>query len=336
MSHILDPLTIHSLRLSNRLVLPPMATAKASPEGRVTQAVLDWYAQKCPGLGLVIAEHAFVLPEGRAGLGQLSVASDETLDGLGRLGRVIHEAGSACALQISHAGSRTSPAISGSRPRAPSAVAHPASASGDVPQELDRMGMATILEAFTSGARRAKVAGFDAVELHAAHGYLLDQFLSPLTNRRTDLYGGSLVGRILFLEEVVRAVRRAVGPGYPIFVRLGVADFLEGGLSAEEGVEAAARLVAAGTDLIDVSGGFGYALKAPEGYSGQGFLSPLSRAVKAAVKVPVILTGGVTEAEAAAALLEAGAADLIGVGRAIAADSRWARKALEAQRQRPR
>jgi len=336
MSHILDPLSIHSLRLSNRLVLPPMATAKASPEGRVTQGLVDWYVQKCQGLGLVITEHAFVLPEGRAGLGQLSAAGDENLEGLGRIARAIHDGGSACALQLSHAGSRTSQAISGAKPRAPSALANPYLSSGDLPRELDRMGMALVLDAFTAGATRAKAAGFDAVELHAAHGYLLDQFLSPLTNRRTDLYGGSLVGRVLFLQEIARALRKALGPGYPIFVRLGAADFVEGGLSIEDGAEAAALLVEAGADLIDVSGGFGYALKAPSGYSGQGFLSPLSRAVKARVKVPVLLTGGITEAEAAEALLVEGAADLIGVGRAIAADSRWARRALEGQRQRPR
>lgn len=336
MSHLFSPLSIHSLRLSNRLVLPPMATAKASPEGRVTQALLDWYASKCQGLGLVITEHAYVSAEGKAGLGQLSVADDEAVDGLGRLARLIHDEGSACAFQLSHAGSRTSPAITGHKPVAPSALAHPRSAAGDIPRELDRMGMATILEAFTAGARRAKAAGFDAVEIHAAHGYLLNQFLSPLTNRRTDIYGNSALGRILLLQEILRAIRKATGPGYPIFVRLGVADFIEGGLGVEEGARAGAFLVEAGADLIDVSGGLGYALKAPEGYSGQGFLSPLSVAVKAKVSVPVMLTGGISEAAAAEALLVEGSADLIGVGRAMAADSRWARKALETYRQSPR
>ena len=225
MSGLLDPIHVSSLRLKNRLVLPPMATGKARSDGRIGQELIDYYAKKAEGgyIGLIISEHCYVSAEGRARLNQVSVEGDETLDGLARLAEAIHRSGSACALQINHAGSATTEEVTGSRPFGPSALPNPK--SGTLPREISRFDIAVIVAAFAAAARRAKTAGFDAVELHAAHGYLLSQFLSPLLNARTDDYGGDLEGRMHIHLDAIRAIRAAIGFSYPLFVRLGVSDF---------------------------------------------------------------------------------------------------------------
>jgi len=174
---------------------------------------------------------------------------------------------------------------------------------------------------------RSKRAGFDGVEIHAAHGYLLNQFFSPLTNKRSDEYGGNVKNRIRMHLEVIQAVRAAVGKDFPILLRLGVSDFTTGGTTIEDSQIAAREFEKAGVNILDISGGFsGY--KVP-GLTGQGYFAPLAEAIKKVVSIPVILTGGVTEALAAEKILSEGKADLIGVGRAILRDSKWAQQAVE-------
>jgi 2,4-dienoyl-CoA reductase-like NADH-dependent reductase (Old Yellow Enzyme family) len=183
------------------------------------------------------------------------------------------------------------------------------------------------VNAFQASSRRAREAGFDAVEIQSAHGYLLNQFLSPLTNKRTDEYGGDISNRIRVHLQVIQAVRSAVGPDFPIHIRLGASDYTEGGTTIEDSKIAARAFEKAGADIIHVSGGFvGYT---PPGLTGQGYFAPLSEAVKSAVSIPVILTGGITEVEAAEKFLAEKKADLIGVGRAILQDSTWAKRAIE-------
>jgi len=330
MSHLLEALRRPNFELANRLVMPPMATSKAEAGGSVSRALLDYYSEKSAGgfFGLVITEHSYVRTDGKASANQLSLAADGMIEGLGRLVAAIHRNGSKCAAQLNHAGSATSEDIAGVGPVGPSAMANPR--KGGMPRELARAEIGGIVGAFRDAARRAKEAGFDAVEIHSAHGYLLNQFLSPLANRRSDEYGGSLERRIRIHLEVIEAVRGAVGPDFPILLRLGASDFAEGGTTPEDGRAAALAFEEAGVDVIDISGGFtGYVVP---GLQGQGYFAPLSRAVKSAVSVPVILTGGITEAAAAERLLAEGAADLIGVGRAVLADSGWARRAIESLR----
>jgi len=327
MTYLLKPLNVRSMNLANRLVMPPMATAKADPDGKVSQALLDYYEEKSRGgyISLIIIEHSYITPEGKASNNQLSVSDDSAIPGLAKLAEVIHRNGSKAAMQINHAGSAALKEVMGTTPLAPSAVMNPR--RGDIPREITRKGIGDIVNAFKDASRRVREAGFDAAEIHSAHGYLLNQFLSPLTNKRTDEYGGAISNRIRIHLQVIQAVRTAVGPDFPIQVRLGASDYTEGGTTIEDSEIAARVFEKAGVDIIHISGGFvGYT---PPGLIGQGYFAPLSQAIKSAVSIPVILTGGVTEVEAAEKFLVEKKADLIGVGRAILQDSTWAERAIE-------
>ncbi len=332
MPYLLKPLKVRSMTMANRLVMPPMATAKAEPDGKVSQALLDYYAEKSRGgyLSLIIIEHSYIAPEGKASENQLSVSDDTVIPGIRKLAEVIHSNGSRSAMQINHAGSAAQKEVIGTTPLAPSAVANPR--RGDMPRAMSRPEISDIVLAFKDAARRVKEAGFDAVEIHSAHGYLLNQFLSPLTNKRTDEYGGDIANRIRIHLQVINAVRSAVGPDFPIQIRLGASDYTEGGTTIEDSKFAARAFEKAGVDIIHISGGFvGYT---PPGLTGQGYFAPLSEAIKSVVSIPVILTGGITEIEAAEKLLAEKKADLIGVGRAILQDSNWAKRAIETVRSR--
>ena len=328
MEFLNQPIQINQMELKNRLVMPPMATAKSAPDGMVTKPLCDYYDEKSAGgdIGLIITEHSYVSPEGKASMGQLSIAEDAAVEGLRRLTGVIHRNGSRVFAQINHAGAAATREVTGCEVIGASAVRLP-NGKGELPREMDEADIADVVGAFAKAAERAKLAGFDGVEIHSAHSYLLNQFYSPLTNRRGDAYGvNSLPGRIRLHLEVIRAVREAVGTDYPVALRLGACDYMEGGSTIEDSVWAAREFEKAGIDLIDISGGLcGYLNPASreEGYFGE-----ISEAVKKAVSIPVILTGGIVTPQAAERLLEQGKADLIGVGRAILKDSEWARRAI--------
>jgi 2,4-dienoyl-CoA reductase-like NADH-dependent reductase (Old Yellow Enzyme family) len=327
MSHFLQTLTVGPLTLANRLVLPPMATSKAEDDGTISGEILDYYDEMSRGgaLGLVITEHCFVAKQGQARVGQPSVADDRMLDGLTRLAAVIHANGSKAVAQINHTGGAASSPVTGQEVVSASDVPSPIG-PGEVPRALTAEEIASVIGQFAAAASRVKRAGFDGVEIHSAHGYLLNQFFSPITNRRTDEYGGDVFARIRIHLEVIAAVREAVGTGYPILLRLGASDFREGGTRVEDSVAAAVEFERAGLDVIDVTGGLsGYVWP---GHSEPGYFAELSAPIKEAVSIPVILTGGVTEPEHAEELLARGVADLIGVGRAMLKDSEWAVRAV--------
>ncbi|SMC32471.1 NADH:flavin oxidoreductase [Sporomusa malonica] len=326
MPYLLEPLQIGSLNLTNRLVMPPMATSKAAPDGKISPAILEYYNEKTAGgyLSLVIIEHSFIQQAGKASENQLSVADDSVVEGLKELAAVIHRNGATAVMQINHAGSAADKAVTGVTPVGPSAVKNPR--KGGVPHELTREEIGAIVADFGAAAGRVKEAGFDGVEIHSAHGYFLNQFFSPLTNRRSDEYGGDVLGRIRIHLQVIEAVRAAVGQDFPILLRLGASDYVDGGTTAADSQIAARAFAEASVNVIDISGGFsGYIVP---GNNEQGYFAPLSTAVKEVVSIPVILTGGITEAQAAEQLLAAGKADLIGVGRAVFQDSLWAQKAV--------
>ncbi len=326
MSYLLKPLKKGNLILKNRLVMPPLATSKSEQDGKVSKELLDYYDEKSRGgyISLIIIEHSFIAQRGKASEKQLSVADNSLIENLKKLANTIKKNGSKTVMQINHAGSATSEDITGCELVGPSAVANPR--KGNVPKELTRNEIKDIIQEFKAAALRVKEAGFDGVEIHSAHGYLLNQFFSPLTNKRTDDYGGDVLSRIKIHLEVIKAVRDAVGDDFPILLRLGASDYMEGGTTIEDSKIAAKEFEKAGIDILDISGGLcGYNVP---GLTGQGYFAPLAEAIKEVVSIPVILTGGITEANAAEELLSQGKADLIGVARAIYKDSNWAKKAI--------
>lgn len=327
MPDLLSPLALGPLRLRNRIVMPPMWSGHAHPDGSVTDAIVEYHRRRAAaGCGLVIVEHSFVHPRGRHSDTQLGAHDDAMTAGLARLAAAVKAEGAVACLQISHAGSRTTSAVVFRPPLAPSALRHPYEPEGEVPGEATVDDLRVVVRSFGEAAARAGEAGFDAVEVHAAHGFLLSQFLSPLTNRRQDAYGGSPENRLRLHLEVLAEVRRRLDGRLPVFVRLGAHDETPGGLTTEESAPAAARLAEAGAAAVDVSGGL--CGSRPSG-RGPAYFLPYAEAVKAAVAVPVVVTGGITEPALADRIVREGKADLVGVGRAMLADADWARKAIE-------
>lgn len=326
--HILNtPIRVNHLELKNRLVMPPMATAKSDPDGHVTPDICAYYDEKSAGgyIGLIITEHSFISQEGKASQGQMSLSRDSDVSGLAQLVEVIRKNGCPVMAQINHAGSAAKTEITGREVLSASPVQSPKGNS--IPQEMTPADIRKVIEDFTAAAIRVKKAGFDGVEIHSAHGYLLNQFYSPLANKRTDEYGAHTIHSRLKLHlEVIKAVREAVGADYPVALRLGACDYMDGGSTLEDSVAAAKILEEAGIDLLDISGGIcGYVR--PDTQE-QGYFSELTEAVKKVVHIPVILTGGITDGNAAESLLELGKADMIGVGRAMFKDSAWAENAM--------
>lgn len=327
MKYLLKPFESGKINLKNRLIMPPMATAKAY-DGRISQDILDYYDEKSRGgyISLIIIEHSYISEDGKASINQISVADDSLIDDLRKLSEIIHKNGSKTIMQINHAGSLAVKEAN-KTPLGPSAILNPRMRTDIVPRELTKDEIKEIINNFKKAAIRVKEAGFDGVEIHSAHSYLLNQFLSPMTNKRNDEYGGNIQGRIKLHLEVIKAVREAVGEEFPVLLRLGATDDNTEGLSLEDAVEAAISFEKAGVDMIDISGGMcGYI---PQNSNEQGYFKVQSEEIKKAIKIPVILTGGITDPVAAENLLVDNKVDFIGVGRAILKDSFWARNAVE-------
>ena len=310
-------ITIGSLTVKDRLVMPPMQTNKTD-RGHVTSELLRYYHERAAlsHPGIIITEHSCVTEAGRASAQQLSIASDNTIEEQRMLTDAIHAGGSRAFVQLNHAGSNgVAESVSAS------AVNIPAKLLNSRPRALSVDEIREIEDRFAAAALRAVKAGYDGVEIHCAHGYLLNQFYSPLTNKRGDEYGGTRENRLRFTLETVACVRRAVGGGIPIAVRLGGADYLPGGSTEEDAAEACRLLEKAGVDLLDLSGGMCFYMR--PGHSEAGYFASMSEKVKASVSVPVLLTGGVKTVAEAETLLERGKADLIGVGRALLKNAAW-------------
>lgn len=321
MGMIHKTLKIKNIDLNKRLVMAPVATEKTLGDGKVTDKHIDFYNEKSKNenVDLFIIEHSYVSLEGKASPKQISVSEDSDIEGLSRIAQVIHTNGKKAVLQISHAGSAASQEVTGQPAIGPSRVPNPR--KGGMPQAMERLDIERMVEKFALAAGRAKKAGFDGVEIHSAHGYFLNQFFSPLTNHRQDAYGGPVMNRIRIHLEIIESVRKVVGEDFAVFLRLGASDFTEGGTNLDDSILAVKAFENAGLDLIDISGGFcGYSTDA---LSGEGYFKILSGPIKESVNIPLILTGGVTSMEGAEKLLNEGAADLIGVARALLKDSKW-------------
>jgi 2,4-dienoyl-CoA reductase-like NADH-dependent reductase (Old Yellow Enzyme family) len=317
---LIDPLRVGSLTLKNRIVMPPMANDLADAEGRVTDPLIAHYTRRAPGVGLVIVEHSYFTQGGKASLRQLGIYDDAKIDGLTKLAESIHAKGTPVCIQVNHAGRKASRSVSGLEPVAPSPI--PTDSSSVIPRELERAEIQNLVLLYGEAARRAQKAGFDAVEVHGAHGYLLNQFTSPLSNRRSDEYGGSFEGRIRLPLEAITEVRRRVESDFLILYRLGASDGEGRGVTIEEMQTFAQRLVLAGVNIVDVSGGL--IGDAPEDMTGQGYFLPLAEKIKQAVEVPVIGVGGIRDPAFADQAIREGRVDLVAVGRALLADPDWA------------
>lgn len=329
MDTLLSPLPVAGLTLRNRIVMPPMFSGFATGRGEVTDRIIDYHRLRAAaGTALIIVEHTYVHRWGRLSDTQMGVHEDGMIPGLARLAAAIKDEGAVACLQLAHAGASTTIAAAGRAPLGPTAMRHPFESAADTADAATADEIALTVRAFGDAALRAREAGFDAVEIHAAHGYLLSQFLSPLTNTRTDEYGGDEPNRRRLLLGVLAEIRECVGADFPVFLRLGAHDETPGGLEVDESVRTAAALAAAGIDLIDVSGGLQGSRAAVAVARGPGWFVPYAEAIKATVHVPVLVTGGFTDPRHADRVVREGRANLIGVGRAMLNDPGWARSAL--------
>lgn len=334
---LLTPGRIGPLTLKNRVIMAPMTTRKADADGFVTKAAIAYYEARAKGgAGLLTVEMAAPEKAGKHRNFELGIYDDRFLPGLTRLVEVIHAAGAKASIQLGHGGGHTRIDIAGEPPLAPSAVPHSVQEGHTeivVPQAMSKARIAQTRDAFVAAAQRAKRAGFDAVEIHAAHGYLISQFLAPAENRRDDQYGGSLENRARFGLEITSAVKAAV-PSLAVTFRMNGDDFFEGGLTEDEAVEVARWAAKAGADAIHMTGGHyrsqpTAAIMIPPMATGKTPFLRFAERVKRAVQVPVISVGRFGYPEAAIAAVEEGRADFIALARPLLADAEWVNKVAE-------
>ena len=316
---LLDTLIVKGITLRNRIVLPPMQTGRASFDGAVTQKLINFYTRRSSAIGLSIVEHAYVSSLGRIGLKQLGIYDDSLILGFEKLASAIHSVGAPAVVQISHAGGVANKKVIGTIPAGPSATGKA--------RMLEKNELFAIAEEYASAAERIVKAGFDGVELHGAHGYLLNQFFTPLINKRKDEFGGSLKNRMRFPLLVVEKVKKCLGSGLLLY-RLGSDDLAPMGIQTKEAADFALKLEAAGVDILDVSGGM-CGSEPKQLRQIKGYFIPQAQKIKKVVKIPVIGVGGISESEFADKLVRDGLVDLVAVGRALWHDPEWAKKAIE-------
>jgi 2,4-dienoyl-CoA reductase-like NADH-dependent reductase (Old Yellow Enzyme family) len=332
MTTLFEETAIKGMTLRNRLVRSATWEGMCEQDGRPTEKLINCYRDLAQGgIGLIISGYTFVRPDGKGFPGKMGIHTDDFARDYENLTRTVHNAGGKVAIQLVHAGGQTNASYAGRQPLAPSAIK--VDQYPEMPAELGKDEISDIVTAFGDGARRAKAWGFDGVQLHGAHGFLINQFLSPLTNRRTDEYGGSIENRCRFLLEVYVKVREAVGPGYPVFIKLNAADNLDGGLEIDDGVYAAKALANEGIDAIEVSAGTPASgeenparekILKPEK---EAYNLPLARRIKEVVNCPVMVVGGFRSYEIAEKTLKEDGMDYIAMARPLirepALGNRW-------------
>jgi 2,4-dienoyl-CoA reductase-like NADH-dependent reductase (Old Yellow Enzyme family) len=343
-SSLFEPLTLRGITVPNRVWMPPMCQYSAAPEGPLTGAPNDWHFQHLAsraagGAGLIIVEATGVSPEGRISPYDLGLWNDAQQQAFGRITAFLESQGTVPGIQLAHAGRKAStdamwrggralgPEEGGWTPLAPSAL--PFDESSPVPTELTAEQIAEVVRQFADSARRALAAGFKTVEIHGAHGYLLHEFLSPVSNHRTDAYGGPLENRMRFALEVAEAVRAVWPDELPLLFRLSATDWLEEspeeGLTADETVRLAKELHAVGVDLIDVStGGNTPHARIPVG---PGYQVPFAERIRREAGVPTAAVGLITESGQAEQILDEGHADAVLLGRELLRSPYWPRQA---------
>ncbi len=333
---LFSPGRIGRLAIRNRIIMAPMEKNLALPTGAVTQRYIDYCeARAVGGVGLIMLESMYVHPAGKGHRYQLGLHDDELVPGYRRLVDACHRHGALTGAEIYFAGRETSSAVTLTQPVAPSAVPCAAIVGGEMPRILTPLEIRDLVELFAAAAVRAIASGFDVIEIHGAHGYLIGQFLSPFSNRREDEYGGDFERRLRFPLEVIRAVRAAVGADVPLLYRISADEYVAGGLTLADACRIAPHLEAAGIDLLDVSAGIYESapwivqpMEMP-----QGCLASLAAAIRPTVKIAVSVAGRISDPQIAENILAAGTADFVTVGRALHADAEWARKSREGRAQ---
>ncbi len=340
---LFEPLRLGKLELCNRVVMPPMTTGYAH-DGFVTDIMIDYYAARASGgAGLVIVEDCIVdTPRGKHGYNDIFIDDDKFIPDLSRLAQAIKDNGAGAAIQLNFSGRMAGKLrngqlllTDGQLPVAPSAIAYPFTGFV-VPRELTVSEIEAIEDRFAEAARRAQEAGFDMISLHCSHQFLIEQFLSPLSNKRQDAYGGSPDRRRRFVLEIIRKVKQKTGEGFPIMCRVSGKEVAEGGLTIEDARQIARSLEKAGVICLSVSHGASPSGMSPRSVapltaatkrSSRGELVPLAVPIKKAVSIPVMTVGSIITPQLAEEILEQGKADLVCIGKGLIADPEWPRKA---------
>ncbi|MBB6697851.1 FAD-dependent oxidoreductase [Clostridium algidicarnis] len=323
---------IGKLEIKNRIVMPAMGTSLATSTGEASDEMIRFYEERAKGgAGLIITEITRV--DNETGVGtpnQLCANNLNQIPRLEKLSRAVHRYDSKIFLQLHHPGRQShSNLIDGRQIVAPSAVT--SSAIGELPREMTTEEVEAMVKKFVTGAKIAQMGGIDGVELHGAHGYLLGQFLSPLTNLRTDKYGGDLMGRMRILTEIIMGIKSVCGPNFPISVRIDGDEFVDGGFKLDEAIKASKYLESIGIDAINVSAGTYESVNTiiePISYP-QGWKRHLAQGIKDNVKIPVIACDVIRKPDFAESLLKEGNVDFVAVGRQLLADPEWGKKAME-------
>lgn len=320
MAKLFEQSSINGMTLQNRLVRSATWEGMCMADGRPTDKLINFYRELARGgVGLIITGYVFVRPEGKQLPGKMGIHTDGFAPEMKAITKAVHDEGGKICIQLVHCGGQTDSATAGRQPLAPSSV-H-AEQFPEMPAELTIDEISDVITAFKEGARRAKAWGFDAVQLHGAHGYLINQFLSPLTNRRTDEYGGDIENRCRFMLEVYRKIREEVGDGYPVLIKLNAADNLAGGLDIVDAIYAAKKLSEAGINAIEVSTGTPASgeqspartkIDRPEK---EAYNLKAARRIREAVNCPVMVVGGFRSYEVIEKALSQHGLDYISMAR---------------------
>ena len=319
MPKLFEPTVINAMTLSNRFVRSATWEGMATEDGACTPKLTDLLVNLAKGgVGLIITGHAYVRQDGQAGPWQLGVYKDELVPSLQAMTDAVHAGGGKVVMQLNHAGIFANSELTGQAPLAPSKVE---GLAGSPPREMTIKDIRGVVQAFRQSARRAKEAGFDGIQMHSAHGFLLSQFLSPVFNHRPDEYGGTLENRARALMEVFQAIRETVGPDYPVLVKLNSQDFVENGLELEDSVQVGAMLAERGMDAVELSGGLpvsrnlGAARAGISSEDKEAYFQNEAKVFKEKVQVPLILVGGIRAYHLAERLVEEDVADYISMSR---------------------
>ena len=318
MAKLFEPISIGSLKVENRFVRSATAECLSDEEGRPLPELTEMYRSLAEGgVGLIITGHAFVHPGGRCRKVMSGMHHDGMIPLWAEVTAAVHAVGGNIAVQLNHGGRQCDPAAVEGPLLAPSPV--PLNADSPRPMEMNERDIHGLIRAYAEAAGRAKEAGFDAVQVHSAHGYLISSFNSPASNWRHDAWGGSPARRLRFLEEVVAAVRDVVGDDYPVFVKLGTVDFCRDGLTEDDGVEIVGHLADMGLDAVETSGGIGPENTRPGILrpDQEAYFLPIARKARDVTDLPIMLVGGIRSAEVMGRILDEGAADMISICRPL-------------------